>query len=113
MGRPLPKFFWHIGVKKNWYKLSKLGEGGGGEGIWTKSKRRATFFRETFPYPHPHCPHHMLSCKNPYKVVCHGDTRVAPSKDGEDPYAEPKARGMFIKVEIVDRYDSGFNLGCG
>merc|ERR1711972_1243906 len=32
-------------------------------------------------------------------VVCHGDTRVAPSKDGEDPYAEPKARGMFIKVE--------------
>ena len=64
-------------------------------------------------YPHPHCPHHMLSCKNPYKVVCHGDTRVAPSKDGEDPYAEPKARGMFIKVEIVDRYESGFHLGCG
>ena len=86
---------------------------GGGEVIWTKSKRRATFFREILPYPHPHCPHHMLSCKNPYKVVCHGDTRVAPSKDGEDPYAEPKARGMFIKVEIVDRYESGFHLGCG
>ena len=55
----------------------------------------------------------MLSCKNPYKVVCHGDTRVALSKDGEDPYAEPKARGMFIKVEIVDRYESGFHLGFG
>jgi len=32
-------------------------------------------------------------------VVCHGDTRVAPSKEGEDPYAEPKARGIFVKVE--------------
>ena len=64
-------------------------------------------------YPHPHCPHHTLSCKNPYKVVCHGDTRVAPSKDGEDPYAEPKARGIFIKVEIVDQYESGFHLGRG
>ena len=38
---------------------------------------------------------------------------IEPSKDGEDPYAEPKARGMFIKVEIVDQYESGFHLGCG
>ena len=35
------------------------------------------------------------------KVVCHGDTRVAPSKDGEDPYAEPKARGIFFKVNLL------------
>ena len=34
---------------KKWYKLSKLG--GGVEVIWTKSKRTATFFRETVPYP--------------------------------------------------------------
>jgi len=32
-------------------------------------------------------------------AVCHGDTRVTPSKEGEDPYAEPKARGIFVKVE--------------
>ena len=41
------KKFWHVGVKKKWYKLSK--SGGGVEVIWTKSKRTATFFRETFP----------------------------------------------------------------
>ena len=38
-----------FGDQKKWYKLSKLG-GGGGEVIWTKSKRTATFFLETFPY---------------------------------------------------------------
>ena len=35
------------------------------------------------------------------KVVCHGETRVAPSKEGEDPYAEPKARGIFVKVAMT------------
>ena len=37
------KIFWHVGVKKKWYKLSKFW-GGGVEVIWTKSKRTATFF---------------------------------------------------------------------
>ena len=36
-----------FGVQKKLYKLSKLGEGG--MVIWTKSKRTAAFFRETFP----------------------------------------------------------------
>ena len=40
------KKFWHIGVKKKWYKLSKFW-GGGVEVIWTKSKRTATFFQTT------------------------------------------------------------------
>ena len=35
------------------------------------------------------------------QVVCHGDTRVSPSKEGEDPYAEPKARGIFVKVAMM------------
>ena len=51
-GRETPaQIFWYIGVQKKWYKLSKLGEGGGVvEVIWTKSNRTATCFRETFPY---------------------------------------------------------------
>ena len=47
------KNFWHVGVKKKWYKLSKLG-GGRGEVIWTKYKRTATFFggnRPSVVYP--------------------------------------------------------------
>ena len=48
-GETPAQIFWHIGVQKKWYKLSKL-RGGGVEVIWTKSKRTATFFRETFPY---------------------------------------------------------------
>ena len=35
-------------VEKKLYKLSKL-EGREGKVIWTKSKRTAAFFRETFP----------------------------------------------------------------
>ena len=47
------------------------------------------------------------------QVVCHGDTRVALSKDGEDPYAEPKARGMFVKVTIVmETHEIYFALYC-
>ena len=47
------------------------------------------------------------------QVVCHGDTRVALSKDGEDPYAEPKARGMFVKVTIVmETHEIYFALHC-
>ena len=46
-GDPCPNFLAHWRSKK-WYKLYKLG-GGGVEVIWTKSKRTATFFRETFP----------------------------------------------------------------
>ena len=48
-GETPAQIFWHIGVQKKWYKLSKLGGGGGVEVIWTKSKRTATFFRETVP----------------------------------------------------------------
>ena len=52
-GETPAQIFWHIGVKKKWYKLSKLGGGGGVEVIWTKSKRTATFFSlEAFPKSH-------------------------------------------------------------
>lgn len=37
-------------------------------------------------------------------LVCHGRTDVVPDKDGSDPYAEPKRRGIFQTV------DSGNNL---
>lgn len=37
-------------------------------------------------------------------LVCHGKTEVLPDKDGSDPYAEPKSRGIFQAV------DSGNNL---
>ena len=47
-GETPAQIFWHIGVQKKWYKLSKLG-GRGVDVIWTKSRRTATFFRETFP----------------------------------------------------------------
>ena len=47
-GETPAQIFWHIGVQKKWYKLSKLG-GGGVEVIWTKSKRTATFFSGNRP----------------------------------------------------------------
>uniref|UniRef100_A0A7N6F8G8 ethanolamine-phosphate cytidylyltransferase n=1 Tax=Anabas testudineus TaxID=64144 RepID=A0A7N6F8G8_ANATE len=37
-------------------------------------------------------------------LVCHGKTEVFPDKDGSDPYAEPKKRGVFKTI------DSGNNL---
>lgn len=37
-------------------------------------------------------------------LVCHGKTEVFPDKDGADPYAEPKRRGIFRTI------DSGNNL---
>uniref|UniRef100_A0A3Q2CVP8 ethanolamine-phosphate cytidylyltransferase n=1 Tax=Cyprinodon variegatus TaxID=28743 RepID=A0A3Q2CVP8_CYPVA len=37
-------------------------------------------------------------------LVCHGKTEVLPDKDGVDPYAEPKRRGIFRTI------DSGNNL---
>ena len=44
------QIFWHIGIQKKWYKLSKLGgEGGGVKVIWTKYKRTATFFGSPSP----------------------------------------------------------------
>ncbi|XP_043924147.1 ethanolamine-phosphate cytidylyltransferase isoform X3 [Protopterus annectens] len=36
-------------------------------------------------------------------LVCHGITEVIPDKDGSDPYAEPKNRGIF---HTVDSYSS-------
>ena len=48
-GETPAQIFWHIGVQKKWYKLSKLGGGGGVEVIWTKSKRTATFFSGDLP----------------------------------------------------------------
>ena len=42
-------FFWHIGVQKKWYKLSKLGGEGGGRGNLDKIQKNSYFFRETFP----------------------------------------------------------------
>ncbi|KAL6461997.1 hypothetical protein MHYP_G00301420 [Metynnis hypsauchen] len=32
-------------------------------------------------------------------LVCHGQTEVFPDKDGADPYAEPKKRGIFRVIE--------------
>ncbi|XP_023257412.1 ethanolamine-phosphate cytidylyltransferase-like [Seriola lalandi dorsalis] len=37
-------------------------------------------------------------------LVCHGKTEVFSDKDGSDPYAEPKKRGIFRTI------DSGNNL---
>ncbi|XP_063817287.1 ethanolamine-phosphate cytidylyltransferase isoform X2 [Pseudophryne corroboree] len=37
-------------------------------------------------------------------LVCHGKTEVLPDKDGSDPYAEPKRRGIFKMI------DSGSSL---
>uniref|UniRef100_A0AAQ5XIS1 ethanolamine-phosphate cytidylyltransferase n=1 Tax=Amphiprion ocellaris TaxID=80972 RepID=A0AAQ5XIS1_AMPOC len=37
-------------------------------------------------------------------LVCHGKTEVFPDKDGSDPYAEPRKRGIFKTI------DSGNNL---
>ncbi|KAM6972527.1 LOW QUALITY PROTEIN: ethanolamine-phosphate cytidylyltransferase-like [Aplochiton taeniatus] len=35
-------------------------------------------------------------------LVCHGKTEVFPDKDGSDPYAEPKKRGIFRTVDSVN-----------
>ena len=45
------QIFWHIGVHKKWYKLSKLGEGAEGwvRGNLDKIQKNSYFFRETFP----------------------------------------------------------------
>lgn len=32
-------------------------------------------------------------------LVCHGKTEVLPDRDGSDPYAEPKLRGIFRTLE--------------
>ncbi|XP_018409123.1 PREDICTED: ethanolamine-phosphate cytidylyltransferase isoform X3 [Nanorana parkeri] len=32
-------------------------------------------------------------------LVCHGKTEVLPDRDGSDPYAEPKRRGIFRTVD--------------
>ncbi|XP_066560675.1 ethanolamine-phosphate cytidylyltransferase isoform X2 [Amia ocellicauda] len=32
-------------------------------------------------------------------LVCHGKTEVFPDKDGSDPYAQPKKRGIFLTVD--------------
>ena len=47
-GETPAQIFWHIGVQKKWYKLSKLG-GGGGRGNLDKIQKNSYFFRETFP----------------------------------------------------------------
>ena len=46
----LNRHFWR---KKNCASCPNWRRGSGGEVIWTKSKRKATFFRETFPNPRP------------------------------------------------------------
>ena len=49
-GETPAQIFWHIGVKKKWYKLSKLGGGGGGgRGNLDKIQKISNFFREAFP----------------------------------------------------------------
>ena len=41
-GETPAKIFWHIGVKKKWNKLSKLG--GGGRGNLDKIQKKSDFF---------------------------------------------------------------------
>ena len=48
-GETPAQIFWHIGVKKKWYKLSKLGGGGGGGGNWEKKKKKSYFFSGNCP----------------------------------------------------------------
>lgn len=38
---------------------------------------------------------------------CHGMTPIAPDADGNDPYAVPKARGMFTVIDSVNNLTSG------
>ena len=47
-GETPAQIFWHICLQKKVVKIVQI-KGGGIEVIWTKSKRTATFFRETFP----------------------------------------------------------------
>ncbi|XP_077427137.1 ethanolamine-phosphate cytidylyltransferase isoform X1 [Vanacampus margaritifer] len=35
-------------------------------------------------------------------LVCHGMTKVFPDKDGSDPYAEPKKRGIFRTIDSAN-----------
>ena len=48
-GEAPAQIFWHIGIQKKWYKLSKLGGGWGGRGNLDKIQKKSYFFRETFP----------------------------------------------------------------
>ena len=44
------QIFWHIGVQKKWYKLSKLGVGvGGGQGNLDKIQNNSYFFSGVRP----------------------------------------------------------------
>ena len=57
------QIFWHIGVKKKWYKLSKLG---GGLGNLNKIQKNSYFFRETFPNTEYQ---HTLSLDDQYSII--------------------------------------------
>ena len=61
-GDPCPNF-WHIGVHKKWYKLSKLGEGAEGwvRGNLDKIQKNSYFFRETFPKVFSACIHSAVT----------------------------------------------------
>ncbi|PWA17671.1 hypothetical protein CCH79_00008392 [Gambusia affinis] len=39
----------------------------------------------------------VLACR--VDLVCHGKTEIYPDKDGSDPYAEPKRRGLLRTVD--------------
>ena len=43
-GETPARIFWHIGVQKKWYKLSKLGGGGRVEGNLDKIQKNSNFF---------------------------------------------------------------------
>ena len=53
-GETPAQIFWHIGVQKKWYKLSKLGGGGGGRGNLDKIRKKSYFFREPVPNINEH-----------------------------------------------------------
>ena len=46
-GETPAQIFWHIGVQKKWYKLSKLG--GGGRGNLDKIKKKQILFSGNLP----------------------------------------------------------------
>ena len=48
-GETHAQIFWHVGIQKKWFNLSKLGGGGGGQGNLDKIQKNSYFFRESVP----------------------------------------------------------------
>ena len=61
-GETPAQIFWHIGIQKNWYKLSNIGGGGGGgRGNLDRIQKNSYFF---FGRPSLICGHMILAVSN-------------------------------------------------